>query len=242
MSTCPLVSPAVPTQPAAARQAAPRAMPLYALLAALAVGGLLQETQAQTVYRIVGPDGKVTFSDKPPTTGPATPARTAGGTSAAGGGALPFELRQVASRYPVTLYTAAKCEPCTTARAFLTARGVPFTEKTVTSNDDINSLQRLLGDTTLPAASIGSQQLKGYSDAEWAQYLDAAGYPKTSVLPAGYRNVPATPLVAVQRPPEAGSPGATAAADGAGGNADRRLGRPAPAAPAPDENPAGIRF
>ncbi|MGY8904099.1 MAG: glutaredoxin family protein [Burkholderiales bacterium] len=228
---------------AAPRRAAAHALPLFALLTIVTLCSALQNVQAQAVYRIVGPDGKVTFSDKPPATGLATPARTAGTPGTDAGGVLPFELRQVASRYPVTLYTAAKCAPCASARAFLIGRGVPFTEKTVASNEDIAALQRLLGDGTLPAASIGSQQLKGYSDAEWAQYLDAAGYPKTSVLPASYRNVPAAPLVAVQRPLEAGSAGtAAAAADGQSGNADRRLGGPAPAAPAPNENPAGIRF
>ena len=40
----------------------------------------------------------------------------------------------------------------------------------------------------------GGQQLKGYSDLEWKQYLDAAGYPKSSQLPSGYRNPPAAPL------------------------------------------------
>lgn len=224
-------------------RAGPRVLPPGMAWAALAMGLLLQAAQAQPVYRIVGPDGKVTFSDKPPVTGTTTTARTSSAPNSTAGGTLPFELRQVVNRYPVTLYTSAKCGPCDTARAFLTGRGVPFTEKTVTSNEDINSLQRLFGDTTLPSATIGSQQLKGYSDAEWAQYLDAAAYPKTSLLPAAYRNVPATPLVAVQRPAESNNPTGAAAAPGTDSQAaDRRLGRPAAPPPAPSENPAGIRF
>ena len=38
-------------------------------------------------------------------------------------GALPFELRQAASRYPVTLYTAATCIPCDNGRQMLQQRG-----------------------------------------------------------------------------------------------------------------------
>jgi hypothetical protein len=84
----------------------------------------------------------------------------------------------------------------------------------------------------LPSATIGGQQLKGYSDSEWSQYLDAAGYPKSSTLPAGYRNPAATPLVAKTIAP-APAPAAAAPA-------------PAPVV-APDTaatpaNPAGIKF
>ncbi|MDO9405863.1 MAG: glutaredoxin family protein [Polaromonas sp.] len=195
---------------------------------------------AQQVYRIVGPDGKVTFSDKPPP--PAVNAKVT--TSAAGGSAgvaaasLPFELRQVASKYPVTLYTSANCAPCVSARGLLTARGIPFSEKTVTSNDDAQALQRLSGENSLPFATIGSQQLKGFSDAEWTQFLDAAGYPQTSVLPASYRAPAPTPLVAV-------APATTpAAANGTNAAAGPRATstRPVPAPNPADTNPAGIKF
>jgi glutaredoxin len=124
-------------------------------------------------------------------------------TGAASGGSasnasLPFELKEVVQRYPVTLYTGANCSPCVSARNLLTSRGVPFTERTVNSNEDGDALQRISGDTTLPFGTIGSQQLKGFSDVEWTQYLDAAAYPKTSVLPASYKPAAARPLVATK--------------------------------------------
>jgi glutaredoxin len=193
--------------------------------------------QAQQVFRIVGPDGKVTFSDKPPV---ATNAKvtTGAGSNAAGGGsgnaALPFELRQIAQKYPVTLYTGDNCSPCQSARTLLLSRGIPFVEKTVNTNDDALALQRLSGDTSLPFATIGGQQLKGFSDSEWTQFLNAAAYPSTSLLPASYKQPPATPMVAVS----AASANAAARAPAAPAAA------PAPAvqaAPAP-ANPAGIRF
>lgn len=212
-------------------------------LSVMALSALSLGVQAQSLYRIVGPDGRVTFSDQPPAVAPGsknTPAPKGASTGAAGSGGassggagLPAELRAVSGKFPVTLYTGKNCNPCTTARNMLLARGVPFAEKTVDSNDDIESMGRIFGDTVLPSATIGGQQLKGYSDSEWSQYLDAAGYPKSSILPASYRSLAATPLVAKTIAP---APAAAAA--------------PAPApAPviAPDtaatpSNPAGIKF
>ena len=105
---------------------------------------------AQGVYRIVGPDGKVTYSDQPPP--PAANARPVGTAPvASSSGALPLELRNAASRYPVTLYAGNDCSPCDKGRSFLAARGIPFNEKTVNSNDDIAAFKRLSGATSLPA-------------------------------------------------------------------------------------------
>ena len=188
--------------------------------------------QAQTVYRIVGADGKVTFSDKPPVSEQQGKIATTGvgAAAAASSVTLPFELRQVVSKYPVTLYTSADCAPCASARAMLTSRGIPFAEKTVTTNDDIAALQKLSGQNAVPLLTIGSHRVKGYSDTEWNQDLDAAGYPKTSLLPASYRNPPPTPLVSVQKP----APKAEEKTE----QADAPI---APAGPTP-QNPAGIKF
>jgi glutaredoxin len=189
--------------------------------------------QAQTVYRIVGADGKVTFSDKPPANEQQGKVSTTGvgAAAAASGAALPFELRQVVSKYPVTLYTSADCAPCAAGRTMLTSRGIPFSERTVSSNEDIAALQKLSGQSSLPVLTIGAQRVKGFSDVEWGQDLDAAGYPATSQLPATYRNPPASPLVSVQKP-------APAKAEE---KPDAPVAPTAPVAPGP-QNPAGISF
>ena len=189
---------------------------------------------AQPVYRIVGPDGKVTFSDKPPAETKAKGASNIGTPSSGPvNPALPFELRQVSQKFPVTLYVADSCGPCQSAKTLLLSRGVPFTEKTVNTSNDVEALQRLSGENSLPFATIGGQQLKGFSDTEWTQFLNAAGYPAASVLPGNYRQPAATPLVAIAAAPATPAAPARAAAANA---------RPAPIpAPAP-ANPAGIRF
>jgi len=197
-----------------------------ALLTLLLAGA----AQAQ-VYRNVGPDGRVTYSDQPPPAG----ARATGGGAAAGGersgGALPYQLNQTAQRYPVTLYSGKDCAGCNAGRNLLVNRGVPFTEKTVESNDDIAALQRLAGGTALPVVTIGQQRLTGFSDQDWSQYLDAAGYPKTSQLPASYRRPSPTPLVAARAPaPQANAPAPELPAE------------PGMAPERNTSNPTGLRF
>jgi len=215
-----------------------------AALAACATGALLATaTQAQQVHRIVGPDGKVTFSDRAPEDKKAqsTVLSTASG-GAASNPALPSELRQIASRFPVTLYTGESCSPCQQARQLLIQRGVPFTERSVNTNDDIDALRRLSGESTLPFGTIGRQQLKGFSDAEWTQYLDAAGYPAQSRLPKGYTQPAATPL-APAKAPAASAPDAPQEAASAPTGRPRRQAPPPPPPGAPTpSNPAGIRF
>jgi glutaredoxin len=192
---------------------------------------------AQQVYKIVGPDGKITFSDKPPVAdkGKVTAPETSSGGPAASGADLPYELRKVAAQYPVTLYTSNACGPCDSGRALLKSRGVPFNERTVITNEDIDALQRLAGDNSMPFATIGGQRLKGFSDVEWSRYLDAAGYPASSLLPKSYRYPAATPLVAVQKPTVAASKDNEKQAQPA------QPVTPPPTGPSPS-NPAGISF
>lgn len=212
-------------------------MPLWTPLLASSLMVLASAgAHAQTVYRIVGPDGKVTFSDRAPDSNAKPAQGVAQGSAAATGSALPYELQQIAARFPVTLYTGSDCAPCNSARNLLVGRGIPFAERTVNTNEDIDALQRLSGNSGLPFATIGGQQLAGFSDSEWTQYLNAAGYPQQSQLPSNYRRPPATPLVAVK----AAQP---AAPDAPARRTPAERPRPAPSTDGPSpSNPAGIRF
>ncbi len=177
--------------------AAPAALTALATLLALT----LPQVQAQAVFRIIGPDGRVTFSDKPPApSDKATKLDASGRASAVAGAELPFELRQIVNRYPVTLYSGEGCEPCNNGRTLLTSRGIPFTERTIITPQDGEALQKLSGEASLPFLTIGGQRLRGFQAGEWGQFLDAAGYPPTSMLAGGYRNPKPTPLVAPIKP------------------------------------------
>lgn len=211
-----------------------------------AVGLLLAagSAPAQPVYRSIDARGSISFSDQPPPTpggagGVAakvtTPVAGASGPANAGSAdvSLPYELRRIADRYPVTLYTGTDCTPCIAGRSLLVTRGIPFSERTVVTREDSETLLNLTGQKSLPLLYIGTQLLKGFSDAEWSRYLDAAGYPAVTVLPARYRNPPASPLVVLQAAPVPGA------------KSDLPRSPTPQSAPgnAPDSsNPAGIRF
>jgi glutaredoxin len=168
--------------------------------AALLAGVLgLAATPALALYKVVGPDGRITYTDRPPaeTSGRVIDlgARTIAAPDNGGDGSLPLALRQVVSRYPVVLFSAADCTACNSGRQMLQERGVPFDERSIVTEDDAAALERTVGARTVPALTVGSQALRGYSRNDWTAYLDAAGYPRESRLPPGWQPPVATPLV-----------------------------------------------
>ncbi len=215
----------------------------FGLCLSLLLLALTHEASAQAVYRIVGPDGKVTYSDRPPPDAKSTvtPAKQvkAGDNSnnASSGAALPFALQQVVNKYPATLYTTKECDPCGLGRALLTQRGIPFTEKTINTREDQTAFKRISADQSLPLLVLGGQQIKGYSETDWHSYLDAANYPKQSALPRGYQQAAAQPLVPLKTAADAAP---VAVPDAPPTNASSL--RPIPPPPPAGSNPAGIKF
>ncbi|MDR0479202.1 MAG: glutaredoxin family protein [Burkholderiaceae bacterium] len=218
-----------------------RAILPFATLTATVAATLLAAAPAWAqLYRSVGPDGRVTYSDTPPSAASARNGENSGSNRNSGGyatAALPYALTQVAQKYPVTLYASQGCAPCDSGRNLLIERGIPFTEKTIDSNDDITALKKIAGSANLPLLTIGSQQISGFQDSNWSGYLTAAGYPPTSQLPGRYHRSPPAPLAPKSEAPAEAPAAATSAAAPAPQNEST------PVAPPPDpNNPAGIRF
>ncbi|MFM2450340.1 MAG: hypothetical protein RIS44_2790 [Pseudomonadota bacterium] len=206
-------------------------------LTGLCMGLMLLSSPVHALYKVVGPDGKVSYTDRPPiaSNDKISTVKPNGVTAAVDNPAtsLPAALRPVATKFPVVLYvTTADCEPCNTGRSFLKQRGIPYTERSVTTPEDSEAFKRIAGANDVPTLTIGSQVLRGFSGNEWAQYLDAAGYPPTSTLPSGYKHAEATPLVAPRTVTQA--------------PAARPVATPAPAAapttPSAPASPTGIKF
>ncbi|NDY92201.1 DUF4124 domain-containing protein [Ideonella livida] len=190
---------------------------------------LLSASPLLAQYRIVGPDGKVTYSDQPPPPGSTgttlrLPTETGGGAPSTAN--LPKALADAVRQFPVTLYARKDCRACDMGRDYLRKRGIPFKELSVETAADALVLKRLTGEQTLPVLLVGKQQSKG-TGPDWAQLLDAAGYPEESQLPRNYQAPPVRPLAppvatapAASQPPEA-PPAAPPAPPANPGNAPR---------------------
>ncbi len=167
-------------------------------LAAALILCLAAASPAAAQYKWVGPDGEVTYSDQPPPAGLKGVALGAPQPAARrDDGGVPAALRGAATRYPVVLYTTTDCTPCQQARGHLSKRGIPFSERTVASSADVEAYRRAgFGDSAFPALTVGRERSVGFEAGEWDRLLDAAGYPRTSVLPPSYRPQPATGMAA----------------------------------------------
>ena len=153
-------------------------------------------------YKVVMPDGSVTYTDRPRPDGVSriTPMRRSGAVEAAASpdASLPLELRQAMQRYPVTLYATVDCAACESGRRYLQQRGVPYAERRVVSEEDALALERAVGGRTVPALTVGAQPLRGFSETDWTAYLDAASYPRESRLPRNWQNP--TPVAQGEKP------------------------------------------
>lgn len=134
--------------------------------------------QADT-YRWLDTGGRTVVSDTPP------PGKTKGvvknGGKAEAGDNQSFATKKAAEAFPVTLYTSAECiDGCKQARDLLNGRGVPFTEKMLQTQAEIDELKQLVGDAAVPALKVGNQRFRGFEAAAYDNLLDLAGYPKTA--------------------------------------------------------------
>lgn len=169
---------------------------------------LCAATAHAQLYKWVGPDGRITYSDTPPAKSAArveTKPLPSGAVDTAG---LPYEVAEAVKNHPVTLYTSKNCQPCDEGRKLLNDRGVPFSEKTVASNEDIAQYRQAGGDGQLPYLVVGRNKERGFEPGAWNSALGSAGYPESNRLPKTYRNPPAQ--AAAPEAPTAAKPAASA--------------------------------
>jgi glutaredoxin len=148
---------------------------------------VIAEAAAAQVYKWKDEHGVTHYGDTPPprvksdilkTDRPA-PARAP---------VLPYELARAVQAAPVVLYTTARCDGCDQGRALLRARGIPFSERTVNSDEDQQQLERANGGRSeLPLLLVGSRKVAGFQSAAWQDALTAAAYPRQKMLPPSYQ-------------------------------------------------------
>ncbi len=140
---------------------------------------------AQTTYRWVNAAGQTVFSDQAP---PPDAKQVVKISSAVSGDdqQLSYAMRQAVEKYPVILYTSTNCgDPCVQGRALLNERAIPFSERVLASEEEMNQLSKILGSTaTLPSVIVGRQSFKGFEAGAWNNLLDLAAYPKSAAAGA----------------------------------------------------------
>jgi glutaredoxin len=211
-------------------------MAMWLMKAMAMAGGLLIATSAFAQYKYVDPEGRTTYSDQPPPPSARVVMQTKLNLRTRPNTPLPFGLQQATLKYPVTLYTGDGCVPCDDARAYLRSRGVPFIEKTVTSDDDIALFKQQSPDGTAPVVAVGTRRAIGYTQSTVSGLLDSAGYPATNVLPRDYELPLPSPLS-----PTTKVPSTNLAQSGQQPQAPARNAAAAAAAPSPTA-PPGFRF
>ncbi len=81
----------------------------------------------------------------------------------------------------MTIYTSKDCgKPCKEGLDFLTKRGVPYTEKVVATQAEIDELVKLAGAPRVPVMVVGVAVQKDFEQHAWNEALDTAGYPKAA--------------------------------------------------------------
>lgn len=163
----------------------------YLILAGIMLAAL-GNAQAET-FRWVDKAGKVHYGDMPSEEAVQVEQKNFGKDSSANNADLPYETRNAMKNFPVTLYVANNCDaPCQQARDLLNNRGIPFSEKTLLTQQEIDDFRQRSGSDRSPTLQVGGNYLKGLETTQWNNALDSAGYPKT----APYRPQAAKPAKA----------------------------------------------
>jgi len=141
------------------------------------------------LYRSIDKDGKVHYSDVP-LQGSEDVTAVKADKAPVPDETLPYETQRAMKNFPATLYTFPDCgSACQMARDFLNKRGIPFTEKSLVTKEEVDNYRKEAGDSQVPALTLGKTWLKGFLAERWNKELDVAGYPKT----APYRPVRSVP-------------------------------------------------
>lgn len=139
---------------------------------------------ADTLYKSVGPDGKVIYSDKPPSDGqiekiveyapdPSSPLPDYVPRFKP---ELEKRLQQQATKAPasaetVRLFTAAWCGFCRKAKAYLTKQQVAFTEYNVETPEGLEALASIGGGHGVPILFWRGKKVYGFSEAGYETFL-----------------------------------------------------------------------
>lgn len=139
-------------------------------------------TAAAQLYRWTDESGNVHYTDTPPPTNARNvQKKDAARPRASGAPTQSYAMQLAAKNFPVTIYTSKDCgNPCQKGLDFLKKRGVPFTEKVVTTQSEVDEVVKLAGVPRVPVLVVGTVVQKDFEEQAWGDALDTATYPKTA--------------------------------------------------------------
>jgi glutaredoxin len=130
----------------------------------------------ETIYRSVGPDGKVVYGDSPPVDGkntrklkfdnlPASPLPAPARAS------VEQQRRSGSTAVPATtavvLYSASWCGYCQAAKAWLGSRGIAYREIDIDTDSGRVHFAQAGGGDGIPLLVAGGQRVQGFSPAAY---------------------------------------------------------------------------
>jgi glutaredoxin len=136
----------------------------------------------QTMYKSVTADGKIIYSDHPPSDGkvlktitPDIVPSTALSVSAM------EQLRKLRALRPtaaapangIVLYSASWCGYCAKAKTYLAAKGIAYQEIDIDTPDGLASFAHAGGGKGVPLLLSGSQRIQGFSPAAYDQLFSS---------------------------------------------------------------------
>jgi glutaredoxin len=146
---------------------------------ALVVLGL-SAAQADTLYKWVDSQGRVSYHDQPPPDGAGY--RVEEKDLGTNKHKEDDTATKVVEKYPVVLYSVPDCDSCDLARLYLQKRKVPFTEQNLADNAELQqTFKKKYGSLSAPTITIGEKVMKGYVESVLEGQLDDVGYPKAEV-------------------------------------------------------------
>ena len=155
-------------------------MKLYVLLTLFGLAGVLHAAQ---IYEWVDEKGVKQYTQHPPPPNiKQVQQRRVGGNVIETSGPS-FSMQEATKKFPVTLYVTDCGDLCRDARAHLSKRGIPFTEKNPQKAEELDTFKKFSGGgMEVPLLVVGTlKTIKGFQSSEWDSTLDAAGYPSTAI-------------------------------------------------------------
>ena len=142
-------------------------------MVAMVLGITVYAANAGRLYKWVDKQGNVSYHDQAP---PADSGYHAEEKRYQDG--PPRDLNKLAAeKNPVVLYSIPKCPVCDTARAYLSKNNVPFVEKNVEKDPELQKeLKEKSGQLQVPTLLIGKTVFDGYVESILARELATAGY------------------------------------------------------------------